>query len=141
MPTCNAPGERRRRLGWRLRRAALTFEADVLLLLSERRPDDLSLLVALGQVYARLRRHRQGLAIDRRLVAARPDEPTFRYNLACSLALTGDLNGACRELLAAIDRGYRDLVHLMADDDLSTLRVDPRFGLVLDRLDAAQPAG
>lgn len=140
MPSCQAHPERQRRLAWRLRRAALTFETDVLELMAAQRPDDLAVLVALGQACARLRRHRQGLEIDRRLVAARPEDPTFRYNLACSLTLTGDLNGACRELLTAIDRGYRDLEHLMADEDLAALRADPRFGLVLDRLDGAQTA-
>jgi tetratricopeptide (TPR) repeat protein len=134
-PQIPAPAPERR-LGWRLARAGMAFDAGVLELVAEQRPDDLRALVALGQAYARLGRHRQGLEVDRRLVAARPDEPVFRYNLACSLTLTGDLDGACSELLAAIDFGYRDFDHLDADDDLAPLRADGRFVIVQDAIDA-----
>jgi len=125
---------RRRRLVTDLARAEMTFDAAVLELLVARDPDDLEALVNLAQVCARLGRHRRGLSLDRKLVEARPNEPTFRYNLACSLALTGDLNAACGDLLVAIDIGYRDFEHLMADDDLAELRQDNRFVLVRDRM-------
>ena len=125
---------RRRRLVSDLARAAMAFDAEVLELLVDRDPDDLEALVNLAQLCARLGRHRRGLSLDRRLVEARPHEPTFRYNLACSLALTGDLNAACGDLLVAIDIGYRDFEHLLADDDLGALRRDNRFGLIRDRM-------
>ena len=112
----------------------MAFDVGVLELVSQQRPEDIRALVALGQAYARLGRHRQGLAVDRRLVATRPEEPVFRYNLACSLALTGDLDGACAELLAAIERGYRDFAHLESDADLAALRADRRFVLVQDAI-------
>jgi|GEM_PF-185559 len=123
-----------RRLRWRLNRSALAFETSVLERLVDNHPGNIDFLVALGQAYARLRRHQRGLEVDRTLVARQPDEPTFRYNLACSLALTGDLNGACGELLQAITLGYRDFEHLLADDDLVALRRDNRFGLIRDRM-------
>ncbi|MFT7464502.1 MAG: Flp pilus assembly protein TadD [Pseudohongiellaceae bacterium] len=123
-----------RRLSWRLNRSALAFETSVLERLVAGHPANIDYLVALGQAYARLRRHQSGLEIDRTLVARQPEEPTFRYNLACSLALTGDLNGACGELLQAIALGYRDFEHLLADDDLVALRRDNRFGLIRDRM-------
>lgn len=123
-----------RRLRWRLNRSALAFETSVLERLVQGHPGNIDYLVALGQAYARLRRHQRGLEVDRALVARQPDEPTFRYNLACSLCLTGDLNGACGELLQAITLGYRDFEHLLADDDLAALRRDNRFGLIRDRM-------
>jgi len=123
-----------RRLRWRLNRSALAFETSVLERLVEGNPGNIDFLVALGQAYARLRRHQRGLEVDRTLVSHQPDEPTFRYNLACSLTLTGDLNGACGELLQAISLGYRDFEHLLADDDLVALRRDNRFGLIRDRM-------
>lgn len=133
-PDSERRGDSDRRLRWRLNRSALAFETAVLEQLVERHPANIDYLVALGQAYARLRRHRRGLEVDRTLVERQPDEPTFRYNLACSLALTGDLNGACGELLEAISRGYRDFEHLLADEDLDALRRDNRFGLIRDRM-------
>lgn len=131
--------DRQRRLRWRLRRSAQVFETGVLEDLVALHEDDVDLLVALGEAYSRLKRHRQGLEVDRELVRRRPDEPAFRYNLACSLCLTGDLNGACGALLEAIERGFRDFEHLLADEDLSRLRGDNRFGLVRDAMAGASP--
>ena len=140
IPVSERQSDRQRRLGWRLQRSALVFETGVLEELIDRDPENLDLLVALGEAYARLRRRRRGLEIDRELVRRSPEEPAFRYNLACSLCLTGDLNGACGALLAAIERGFRDFEHLLHDEDLATLRGDPRFGLVRDAMAAAAPA-
>lgn len=117
-----------------LAHSALMFEADILDQLVEREPDNVAYLAALGQAFSKLKNHERGLAIDRRLVGTRPDDPTFRYNLACSLALTGDLDGACRELLKAIDLGYRDFKHLYRDDDLTNLRADTRFPRIESRI-------
>jgi Flp pilus assembly protein TadD len=140
-PDSGRHGDANRRLHWRLNRSALAFETSVLELLVERDPGNIDYLVALGQAYARLRRNQCGLAVDRTLVSREPDEPTFRYNLACSLVLTGDLNGATGELLKAIEFGYRDFEHLLADDDLDALRNDNRFGLIRDRIaEVSSPA-
>ena len=133
-PDSGRRNQANRRLHWRLDRSAIAFETSILELLVEQNPANIDYLVALGQAYARLRRHQCGLAVDRTLVAQKPDEPTFRYNLACSLVLTGDLNGACGELLKAIEYGYRDFEHMLADDDLDALRNDNRFGLIRDRM-------
>lgn len=114
--------------------AGLAFEAGVLECLVQREPQNLDFLAALGQTYSQLKDHRRGLAVDRALVAREPDNPTFRYNLACSLALTGDLDGACAEILASIALGYRDFEHLRQDEDLLVLRADRRFVLIEDRI-------
>lgn len=135
-PPASSQGTPDRRLQQGLARSALLFEAGVLERLVDGDPDDTEALSALAQVYSRLGRHAEGVAVDRQLVARHPDDAVFHYNLACSLALTGDLNGACGALLTAIDRGYRDFEHLMGDEDLRTLRDDARFGLVRDRMGA-----
>ena len=123
------------RLRRRLGTASLAFDTGILEQLVERDPENLDYLAALGEAYTRLRRYGQGLAVDRRLVAARPDEAVYHYNLACSLALTRDLDGACHELLEAMSLGYRDFEHLAKDTDLRQLREDPRFRIVEDRID------
>lgn len=126
-------------LDQKLTHSALLFEADVLDHLVEREPDNVAYLAALGQAFSKLKKHERGLAIDRRLVVNRPNDPTFRYNLACSLVLTGDLDGGCRELLEAIELGYRDFDHLFKDTDLSMLRSDPRFKKVETRISEVSP--
>ncbi len=110
-----------------MQHAALTFETGVLEQVLLREPDNLEVLASLAEACTRLRRYRRGLELDRRLVARDPGEPLFRYNLACSLSLTGDLQAACDELLLAIDCGYRDFAHMERDPDLRRLRGDPRF--------------
>ena len=121
-------------LARRLQHAALAFETGVLEQVLAREPDNVEVLAALAEACTRLRRYRRGLELDRRLVEHAPEEPLFRYNLACSLALTGELDAACAELLGAIDRGYRDFAHMERDPDLRRLRRDPAWQRVRDRV-------
>ena len=99
-----------------------------------RRPGNLQVLVDLGHLYTELGRFDDGLAIDRRLATALPEDPTVVYNLACSLALTGSHDEAFEALASAVDLGYDDVDHLRADGDLDALRGDPRFATLLERL-------
>ncbi|HEX5009302.1 MAG TPA: hypothetical protein VFY71_02785 [Planctomycetota bacterium] len=128
-------------LARRLQHAALAFETGVLEQVLAREPDNVEVLAALAEACTRLRRYRRGLELDRLLVQRDPDEPLFRYNLACSLALTGELDAACAELLGAIDRGYRDFAHMERDPDLRRLRRDPCWQRVRDRVARLGPAG
>ena len=61
------------------------------------------------------------------------------YNLACALAVKGDKDGAIEALGKAIDNGYRDVAAMSADTDLASLRDDPRFAALKDRM-ASAPA-
>ena len=122
------PGLLARRLG----QAGLTFETGVLEQVLLREPDNIEVVAALAEAYTRMRRYRRGLALDRRLVAHDPEEPLFRYNLACSLALTGQLAEAAEELLLAIGCGYRDFSHMDRDPDLRRLRASPEWLRVRD---------
>ena len=62
----------------------------------------------LGGLYTRQGRIADGLKMDRKLVRLEPDNPTAHYNLACSLALTSDSDGALTALEEA--EGYRRLM-------------------------------
>ena len=97
-------------------------------------PEDLGTLSWLGHAYTRLGRIEEGLAIDLRLTALRPEDPVARYNLACSYALLRRLDEAFESLDAAVDLGYRDPAHLSEDPDLDPLRSDPRFTEIVARL-------
>lgn len=56
-----------------------------------------------------------------------PDDPTWRYNLACSLARKGRVDEALDALDEAIRLGYRDAVAIAGDADLAPLAKNPRF--------------
>ena len=93
--------------------------------------EDADVLAQLGHLYTHVGRYRDGLAVDRRLVALRPRDPIAHYNLACSLALLKQKVRAFASLAKAIRLGYRDLDHMRTDPDLEGLRADPRWdGLV-----------
>jgi Flp pilus assembly protein TadD len=124
--------------GRRLHRAGLAFDTGILEELHERSPDDIAVVAELAEACTRLRRYRRGLALDRRLVEHDPADPTFRYNLACSCSLTGDLPGAADELLRSLELGYRDFAHLLRDPDLRRVRRDAAFEPVRVRLEQLQ---
>jgi tetratricopeptide (TPR) repeat protein len=97
-----------------------------------RHPDNVEVLVDLGELYTRTGRYREGLEIDRRLVKVIPDNATVHYNLACSLALLGQNEGAIKALRKALRRGFNDFKHLKEDPDLAGMRGDPEFEALLE---------
>jgi len=61
-----------------------------------------------------------------------PDDPTWRYNLACSLAYYNKANEALDELEHAIDLGFRDVDAIAADTDLKRLKGNPRLDELIE---------
>ncbi len=62
------------------------------------------------------------VAYLRRVVAADPKNASARYNLACVLAVTGDLTAAATELEQAVGMGYARWDLITGDPDLAALR-------------------
>ena len=118
----------------RLDRIGLTFLAEFLETARRARPDDADVLAELGHVYTRQGRNAEGLEVDRRLARLVPDNPTVHYNLACSLALTGSPVSALEALEEAVRLGYTDGGYLLEDSDLASLRADPRFQVLVRKL-------
>ena len=98
-------------------------------------------LMALGHAYTRRGDYEKGLEIDRRLVGLRPDDPVALYNLSCSLSLMARVDEAFEVLERAVQRGYNDAQHLMADSDLARLREDERFEPFCRRMRLLGPEG
>lgn len=105
-----------------------------------RHPENLQALAELGHLHTLQGNLERGLAIDRRLVRLVPEDPTARYNLACSLALTGRRDEALDCLELAVQLGYDEPAHLLQDEDLASLRGEPRFQTLVARLTAEHSA-
>ena len=68
-----------------------------------------------------------------------PDDPTWRYNLACSLALAkGKKTEALDTLEQAIDLGFRDDQAIAKDQDFRSLVREPRFAQLVEYAKAMQ---
>ena len=99
-----------------------------------RLPGHPAVLESLGCLYTELGRHEDGLRADREMVRLEPDSPNAWYNLACSLALTGQPDAAFAALEKAIALGYDDAEWMQDDDDFEPLKKDPRFARLLAQL-------
>jgi tetratricopeptide (TPR) repeat protein len=84
-------------------------------------------LVALGD-------RERGLALAARAYEIEPDEPMLLYNVACVLALAGELEPAIERLERAVDRGFAHLPWIRSDSNLDPLREQPRFAELVARL-------
>ena len=117
-----------------LDRLGLEFLAEILTREVRRRPANLDALSDLGHLLTRLDRHAEALAVDRELVRRSPECDTARYNLACSLALTGATDQALATLAEAVALGYSDGEGMALDPDLAALRDLPDFRVLVERL-------
>jgi Flp pilus assembly protein TadD len=118
----------------RLERVGTEFMLGFLRTGAERDPRNLVALSELGHLLTRLGRHDEGLDVDRKLVRLDPDNPVVHYNMACSLSLTGEADAAVGSLERAVELGYDDAEHLVADEDLTGVRDEPRFQEIVRRL-------
>ena len=103
-----------------------------------RLPSHPAVIESLGCLYTEMGRYQDGLNADRQMVKMEPDSPTAWYNLACSLALTGQADDAFAALEKAIALGYDDAEWMEEDEDFAPIRKDPRFGRLLAQLQARQ---
>jgi len=69
----------------------------------------------------------------RRLVHLAPHEAAPHYNLACALARLGKTQEALAALEMAALKGFDDPGHMRQDDDLASLRGEPRFARCVQR--------
>lgn len=90
-------------------------------------PANVRVLVALAENYSVLGEYEKSLPVDRQLTQLRPEKSVFWYNLACSHARLRDADAAIESLEKAVTLGYDDVIHLIKDPDLKSIRSDPRF--------------
>lgn len=76
----------------------------------------------------------RGREMAERVLGEDQDEPIVLYNVACFYAQAGDKQQALDLLEKAVDKGWGDKAWLQNDSDLDSLKDDPRFEAVLDRI-------
>src|SRR5208283_3766399 len=76
--------------------------------LTERDPRYVEALQVLGDHYTQRGKFQNSLKVDERLASLEPGNPLVFYNLACSYALSGELDQAAIALEKSLQLGYRD---------------------------------
>lgn len=109
------------------------FEIEFFGRVLQRNPDQVDALRRQAELFATRGDYQQALNLDRRLVKLLPGCCLVRYNLACSLAMSGNTDEAVQTLQAAIERGYCDFAHMESDADLEPLRDHPGYVSLLAR--------
>ncbi len=110
-----------------LDRAGTEFTLAVLREEASHHPKNAEALTELANLLARLGRHEEGLAVDLALATVQPGSPIVHYNLSCTYARLARLEDSVRALRRAIELGFDDRELLLSDEDLASLRRDPRF--------------
>ena len=132
--------KRRPRPRRRSRARSLAVEISFLEGLVRRDPEYVEAWEVLGDDYIETGRMGDGLKVDERLCQLLPRDSRARYNLACSLASTGQLDAAVSELDLALDLGFRDFPHLAKDPELDPLRKHPHFHKIRAKIRALKTA-
>ena len=86
------------------------------------------------QIYQLLEQNNYNRAeqILRKWSSSFPRDYAAPYDLACIHALRGQTNEAFKLLKKSVEEGFRNTEHIEKDDDLASLREDPRFQQILD---------
>lgn len=85
---------------------------------------------------ARLGNRARSRELAARALSVRPDAFATFYNVACAYAVLGDREEALEMLDRAVKQGRGNLEWIEQDPDFDTLRGDPRFESIVNRLRA-----
>ena len=95
--------------------------------LAKRLPENRDILKSLADLYTKVGRYNNGLYLDEKLSLMCPDENMVWYNLACSYALTEQVDQGINALEKALELGYDDFSWMKEDKDLSNLHGTDAF--------------
>jgi len=119
------------------RRSQADFEIEFYERIRERNPDNVDVLLVLGDLFSEKKWHRRALQVDLKLVELLPASPLVFYNLACSYALTQQITESLGALKLAIAAGFSDFDHLEQDADMDPVRQLSDFAGILADAKAA----
>jgi cytochrome c-type biogenesis protein CcmH/NrfG len=103
------------------------FELAFLESIYKRDPDDPKVLGILATLYTELGMIDKGLALDEHHVELTPNDPSARYDYACSLSMASRVDEAYEQLEASMKLGFDDTVWMQRDPDLVAVRCDERW--------------
>lgn len=112
-------------------RPQLEFEMEFFDRLLTRVPDFAEVLQAQAGNLTAQGRFAEGLKVEERLVRLRPRDATAHYHLACRYARLQQRDLALSTLRRAVELGYRDFRGMNREEDLASIRKDPRFRQML----------
>lgn len=114
------------------------FEINFFESVHRRCPGYAEVIELLGGLYTKTGRVADGLKMDRKLVRLQPTNSTAHYNLACSLALSKRPAEALDTLRIAFALGYADYEWMRQDPDLNSLKGNPEFRKILEKVKGAK---
>jgi len=91
----------------------------------------------LGMGEAGQNHFQQAIAAYRKALEIAPN-PLFPYNIGCSYARLGQADKAFEWLDRAATAGFKGSAAVKADEDLASLRSDPRFGELIAKFERAE---
>ena len=97
-------------------------------------PDDARALNLGATIWSNLGETDNAVEWAKRSLAIDPEDPQLLYNVACVYSIEGMKDEALKCLERAIDKGYGHREWIEHDSDLNSLRSDPRFKALLDRV-------
>ncbi len=100
----------------------------------ESEPDDVRAIYMGAGALVVIGRQEEGLKWADRALAADPNDTSTLYNIACMYALGGRRDQAIALLERALHNGFAQKEWIEHDTDLNSLRGDPRFRALLERM-------
>jgi serine/threonine protein kinase/Tfp pilus assembly protein PilF len=106
----------------------------------ELNPDDVRALYLGAGALRRLDRTEEARRWLARAEELMPLDSIVQYNVACFYASTGEVDRALAALERALSQNFGHRSWIEQDSDLASLRGDPRFQALLDRMPRVKPA-
>lgn len=92
------------------------------------------LLIENATNFLAMKRYDEAIQLFEEATKFPKQSPQANYNLGCAWSLKGDPDKAFSALNLAIDQGFKQAKLFKTDDDLNSLRNDPRFEVLLQQL-------
>jgi transcriptional regulator GlxA family with amidase domain len=102
-------------------------------LIAENRNDSEAWL-QLGRTLHGLKRYAESIPAHVEAAKGEKQRATALYNLSCAYALTGEREKAIDAASKAVEAGFRTRYYYESDEDLASVRNDPRFQALLAKL-------